>query len=308
MAALERARVRLYSARARRTWPARDGKVIASWNGLMIRAFAEAARAFGRDDYGQAALDAGRFLDSTLVRDARVFRSTLEGRVSGPGLLEDFAAVALAFLDLYALTFDPSWLRRSREITQRAIELFHDAETDTWYDTASDHEPLIVRPREVTDNATPSGTSLVAELLLIWSELDELPEWRTMTETIVARVGAPIAQYPQALGHIAGVADSLVNGGVQVAIAGRVADPLFRELVSRVSTAFVPGLVLAGGDPEASDQPALMRDRVAVEGRATAYVCRGFTCDLPASDPDLLEVQVKQLIGDGARDPAPRPS
>src|SRR5687768_6055190 len=140
LAALERARDRLYAARARRTWPSKDGKVIASWNGLMIRAFAEAARVFGRDDYRQAALDAGGFLSTTLVRNGRLFRSVLDGRVSGPGVLEDFAAVALAFLDLYALTFDVAWLGRSREITEQTVELFHDAVSDAWYDTASDHE------------------------------------------------------------------------------------------------------------------------------------------------------------------------
>jgi hypothetical protein len=233
-----------------------------------------------------------------LVRDGRVFRSALDGRVSGPGVLEDFASVALAFLDVYALTFDVSWLRRSREIAQKAIELFHDEGTDTWYDTAIDHEPLIVRPREVTDNATPSGTSLAAELLLAWSELDDLPEWRTMAETIVARVGEPVAQYPQALGHVAGVADSIVNGSVQVAIAGDPNTPQHRQLVESIASVFVPGLVLAGGHSTDS-QPALMRNREAPAARATAYVCRGFACDLPTSDPAQLERQVKQAVGDG---------
>src|SRR5688572_8159163 len=238
LAALGRARDRLYAARARRTWPGKDGKVIASWNGLMVRALAEAARVFGRDDYREAALDAGRFLSSTLVRDGRVFRSALGGRISGPGVLEDHAAVALAFLDLYSLTFDVSWLRQSRTVTEQTLQFFHDGATDTWYDTASDHEPLIVRPREVTDNATPSGTSLMADLLLSWSELDDEPEWRSMAESIVGRVGHAIAKYPQALGHVAGVADALVNGTVQVAIVGAVSHPRSVELGKRVSSSF----------------------------------------------------------------------
>jgi len=306
LAALGRARDRLYAGRARRTWPGEDGKVIASWNGLMVRARAEAARVFGRDDYREAALDAGRFLPSTLVRDGRVFRSALGGRISGPGVLEDHAAVALAFLDLYSLTFDVSWLRQSRTVTEQTIQFFHDGATETWYDTASDHEPLIVRPREVTDNATPSGTSLMADLLLAWSELDDEPKWRAMAESIVGRVGHAIAQYPQALGHVAGVADALVNGTVQVAIVGKVGDPRHRELVRRVSSSFVPALILAGGDPAVDGQPALMRHRQAVDGRPTAYVCRGFTCDLPTGDPAELERQVKQLVGDGARNAANR--
>jgi uncharacterized protein YyaL (SSP411 family) len=221
-------------------------------------------------------------------------------------MLEDFAAVALAFLELYGLTFDTSWLRRSRTITERTIELFHDAASDTWYDTAVDHERLLVRPREITDNATPSGTSLTAELLLAWADLDNVPEWRSMADRVVSSVGEAIAQYPQALGHLAGVADTIVNGGTQVAIVGEVDHARLRELIARIGTTFAPALTLAGGDPLAEAQPALMRDRTAIGGLPTAYVCRGFTCDLPTSDPAELERQVKLLIGDGAITTEPR--
>jgi uncharacterized protein YyaL (SSP411 family) len=304
--ALARARERLYRARSQRSWPGKDGKVIASWNGLMIRAFVEAARAFNRKDYRLAAEEAGRFLSRTLVKDNRVYRSTLDGRISGPGLLEDFAAVALAFLDLYTLTFDTTWLAQSRAITERTVELFHDAATDTWYDTAVDHEPLLVRPREVTDNATPSGSSLTADLLLTWSELDDRPEWRTLAQAMVARVSHAIAQYPQALGHLAGVAEALVHGSMQVAIVGDPEEGGHRELVARVTASFIPALVLAGGEPSVEGQPALMHNRTAVGGHPTAYVCQGFTCDLPTEDPDELERQVQRLLRDAAPDPVRR--
>jgi uncharacterized protein YyaL (SSP411 family) len=225
-------------------------------------------------------------------------RSALDRRVSGPGVLEDAAAVALGFIDLYSLTFEPGWLQRARDITERTIERFHDTATSTWYDTASDHEALIVRPREVTDNATPSGTSLVAELLQTWSELEPRPEWLSMVERIVGGVAEAITRYPQALGHIASVADTLVHGGSQVALAGDPADPRFRALVNEVSSIFVPALVLAGGDGEKPGQPALMRNRHAIEGRPTAYICRAFTCALPTSDPEQLQRQVRDLIRD----------
>ena len=294
LSALARARERLYRARSQRPWPGKDGKVIASWNGLMIRAFVEAARAFNRNDYRLAAEEAGAFLSRTLVKDNRVYRSTLDGRISGPGILEDFAAVALAFLDLYGLTFDTAWLQHSRAITDRTVELFHDTATDTWYDTAIDHEPLLVRPREVTDNATPSGSSLTADLLLTWSELDDRREWRALAQSMVARVSHAIAQYPQALGHLAGVAEALVHGSTQVAVVGDPEKDGHRELVARVAASFTPSLVLAGGEPSAKGQPALMHDRVALGGRPTAYVCQGFSCDLPTSDPEELERQVSR--------------
>ena len=304
--ALTRARQRLYEQRSKRVWPGKDGKVIASWNGLMIRALAEGARAFGREDYRDGAEAAGRFLVERLVRDSRVSRSTLDGKVSGPGLLEDFAAVALAFLDLYSLTFDTYWLKHSRSITERTIDLFLDRETDTWYDTAADHEQLLVRPREVTDNATPSGTSLVAELLLLWSELDEKPEWRSMAETIVSRVGEAIGVYPQALGYVAGVAEALVNGSVQLALIGDPSDASFQVMTGRAGAVFVPAIVVAGGQPGDGGHPALMRDREALDGRPTAYVCRDFTCSLPTTDPDELERQLQNQLRDGVHDAVPR--
>ena len=299
-AAIARARTQLYDVRAKRPWPTKDDKVIASWNGLMIRAFVEAARAFGSDDYRAAAEGAGRALLSRLVRQGRVSRSSLGDRISGPGLLEDHAAVALAFVDLYGLTFDPAWLRPAREITERTVALFHDAATDTWYDTAADHEALLVRPREVTDNATPSGTSLAADLLLAWAALDGRDDWGALADSAVRQVGEAIAQYPQALGHLAGAADALVNGTTQVAVAGDPAGASFGQLVGRLRPVFLPSVVFAGGLEDAG-QPALMRDRTAIAGAATAYVCRQFTCELPTTDPAELERQVQRLIGDAQR-------
>jgi uncharacterized protein YyaL (SSP411 family) len=149
----------LYTVRSQREWPTKDEKVIASWNGLMIRAFVDAARAFGRDDYREAAQQAGRFLGKQLVRDGRVFRSALGERVSGPGVLEDFAAVGLAFLDLYSLTFETNWLQLSRAVTEKAVELPR-RQSILRHSQRSRATPAA--PRDVTDNATPSGTSLMA--------------------------------------------------------------------------------------------------------------------------------------------------
>jgi uncharacterized protein YyaL (SSP411 family) len=215
-------------------------------------------------------------------------------------MLEDFAAVGLALLDLYSLTFDTSWLEASREITEKAVELFRDADTDTWYDTASDHEQLLIRPREVTDNATPSGTSLMADLLLTWAEFDERAEWRAMAERVVANVGGAIAQYPQALGHVAGVAETVVNGSVQVAIVEAATNGGgSRVFINRLRSTFVPGLVVAGGSAADLKQPALMRNRKPIGDATTVFVCQGFTCDLPTTDPALFERQIQQLVEDG---------
>ena len=127
-----------------------------------------------------------------------------------------------------------------------------------------------------------------------------------MAETIVSRIGEAIAQYPQALGHVAGVADSVVHGEMQVAVAASRTDPTLQLLAGRLGRVFVPGLVVAGGDPADPEQPALMKDRHPIDGRAAAYVCQDFTCDLPTTDADELERQVLRLMGNGTRNAAAR--
>jgi uncharacterized protein YyaL (SSP411 family) len=296
-AALERARSRLQDARSRRNWPARDRKIIAAWNGLMIRAFAEAARAFARPVDREVAVAAGHFLHDRMVHDGRVTRAVLGDRASGAGFLEDQAATGLAFLDLHALTLDPVWLDRSRTVLERGLALFYDGDSDLWYDTAADAEALVVRPREVTDNATPSGVALIAELLLRWAELDDRTGYLDAARSAVSRVVAGLSQYPLAFGHMLGVADSLVNGDVQIALLWTDGGASVGPLHDRIGSQYVPGLVLAGGSGAAPPALALFRGRAPLDGRPTAFVCRGFACDLPATQPDELERQLSSGRG-----------
>src|SRR5688500_17249712 len=193
--AIVRARARLYERRAARVWPGRDEKVLASWNGLMVRAVAEGARAFARDDWRAAAVRSGEFLAREMVRESRVFRSWKDGRVHIPGFLEDHAAVALAFLSLYELTVDQSWLTRARALADAMLASFWDDDANAFFDTAHDHERLITRPREVTDNATPSGTSLAVELLLRLAEVYRDVEMRRRATWMLETLAEPLAQH-----------------------------------------------------------------------------------------------------------------
>ena len=165
------AKQRLLAARASRVRPGRDDKTLASWNGLMVRALAEAARAFDRLSYRADAIRHGEFLFATLVRDGRVYRSYKNGVAKITGYLEDYAALGLAALALYELTFDDVWLTRARLLADASIEWFWDDAAGAFFDTPYDHERLVTRPRDITDNATPSGTSLAAELLARLADL-----------------------------------------------------------------------------------------------------------------------------------------
>ena len=295
--AIARARDRLYEVRAKRVWPGLDDKVLAGWNALMLRGLAEAARAFGDARYRELALRNARFLFENMVRDGRVFRSYKGGAAKLSGYLEDHAGLALAAIAMYELTFDAQWRDWAHTLSETMVTWFWDDRTSAFYDTASDHEQLITRPREVTDNATPSGTSLAAELLVRIAELGHDVDARRRATYVVETLAPVMTRYPTAFGHLLGVADMLVHGATELAIVGDPASADFLALERVVATRFVPALVLAGGDPGDGDRIALLEGRTVREGsRATAYVCRNYACEEPATNPDQLSAQLDALV------------
>jgi uncharacterized protein YyaL (SSP411 family) len=299
-AAIARAAAKLYEVRARRVWPGRDEKILTAWNGLMVRGVAEAARAFGNDAYRDVAIESATFLFDSLCRDGRVFRSYKDGRARIVGYLEDYAALGLAALAVYELTFDAAWLDRARSMGDATIQWFWSDETGAFHDTASDHERLITRPRESADNATPSGTSLAVELLVRLAELLHDVDARRRATYVVETLAPMIGRFPSAFGHLLGAADMLINGAVEVAIVGDVRAPDFVALERAVANEYVPSLVLAGGAQRDDEAIALLAGRDARGGQATAYVCRGYTCDEPATSAAQLTAQLEG-IGDRGR-------
>ncbi len=291
------ARTTLYTAREARVHPGLDDKILAAWNGLMVRSLAEAARAFGDVRWRAEAVRHGEFLVREMVRDGRVMRVHKDGITKGSGFLEDYAAVALAALALYELTFDVAWLARAREISASMVHWFWDDGIGGFFDTAHDAETLIARPRELTDNAVPAGSSLAAELLLRLGDLTGSDEDRRRGAWIVETLGEPLARYPTAFGHALGVAELAVHGGAEVALIGDVSAPDFDALVRETAAHYLPSLVLAGGAPSgagsASDSLPLLRDRAMIENRATAYVCRQYVCAAPVTDVRALGEQLE---------------
>ena len=281
----------LYPIRARRASPARDEKILASWNGLMLRGVATAARAFESEDLTHMAVRNGEFLYREMVNGGRVMRSHTNGQTRINGFLEDHAAVALGFIALYELTFDARWVQRATDIATVMAELFWDDEVGAFFDTARDAEALITRPRDVTDNAMPSGTSLAADLLITLSELTHDTDMQRRAGFLLETVATPLIRYPSAFGHLLGVADMIANGATEVAISGNRNDVRFRALEHEVSSRYVPSLVLAGGD---TSGVALLDGREARNGMPTAYVCRSYACEEPVSDPAALAAQLEK--------------
>ena len=313
--AVRRAKPTLRAARARRVRPARDEKILAAWNGLMLRAVADAARAFGRAEDREAALASGAFLARTLVDAAtgRVMRVYAEvyaevyagapgvagPRARGapvvkiPGFLDDHAAVGLGFLALHALTLDERWLTLARAVGAACVTWFWDERQGAFFDTAHDAERLVTRPRDATDNAVPSGTSLACELLLQLADADGRDDWRRVAERAVSALAEPMARHAPAFGHLLQAADHLVHGATTVALVG-APGPDADALAAALGGAYVPALV-AGGEP-IGRVPGTERTPPAGSA-AAAFVCRHSTCGAPAVTPAALLAQLRAPTG-----------
>ena len=288
------ARTTLFAAREARVHPARDDKILSAWNGLMVRSLADGARAFDDAAWRREAVRHGEFLFRELVRDGRVMRVHKDGVTKGAGFLEDHAAVALAALALYELTFDVRWLERARAVSDAMVQWFWDDTIGGFFDTAQDGEKLIARPRELTDNAVPAGNSLAAELLLRLGDLTGRDDDRRRGAWMVETLGEPLTRYPTAFGYALGAAELAVHGATEVALVGDAGASDFEALVRETASHYLPSLILAGGIASTSEPLPLLRDRPALRGKATAYVCRHYVCDAPVSDARTLGEQLER--------------
>jgi uncharacterized protein YyaL (SSP411 family) len=297
--ALARGRAALLAARASRVRPGLDDKVVAGWNGLMLRAVAEAARLFGRPEDRAAAVRGGEALWEGLVRDGRAVR--VRPAPDAPaigGFLEDHAALGLGFLALWQLTHDDTWLARAEAMEAATATWFWDDALGVWHDTAHDAERLITRPRDVADNAIPSGTSLACELALLMADVTGTEAPRTRALRVLETATAPATRYPTAFGHLLGAVDLAVHGAVEVVLAGTPGAADFEALAAEVARHYLPTLVLAHAGAGADARP-LTRGRQTSGGAATAYVCRGFACEQPVTAPAALAAQLARAVRHG---------
>ena len=294
-AAVARARSVLLPARERRVHPGLDDKVLASWNGLTLSALAEAATALGRADYLAAAVRNAEFLGSQMVRDGRLRRSWKDGRARITGYLEDHSMVGAGFLSLYEATFDRRWLDESRRLAEEALRLFWSAEREIFFDTGHDQEALVVRPRNLFDNAVPSGTSVAIEWLLRLAVV--LGEERY--ETVALKALRPMAdlmqRHPSGFGRYLSALDFHLGPVAEVALVWRPGDERgVAPLRATVFGRYQPNRVVVGaaeGAPGADGLP-LLAERGTVNGRAAAYVCRNNVCQLPVTEPEALARQL----------------
>jgi uncharacterized protein YyaL (SSP411 family) len=288
---ITRARAHLYEARRQRVAPARDDKVLTGWNGLMQRAFAEAGRIFDRQDYRDAAVANAQFLLETMRTDSGLLRSWRNGHARIAAYLEDYSALASALLSTYETTGNATFFSEARTLVDEALTRFWDDKVETFFDTASDHEQLIGRPRELTDNATPSGMSLMAEALLRLAAFTGEDRYRDYATRVLAPLVPDMLKQPLAFGHLLCALDDFVGPMDEVAIVGESDAEGTRALLNIARHVYRPRMVLAQAAPvdaEAQAAVPLLANRPLVDDQPTAYVCRGFVCNQPVNQPDEL--------------------
>jgi uncharacterized protein YyaL (SSP411 family) len=288
---------------------------------MMLRAFAEAGAALERADWIAVAAANAEFVLRELwqagpegsqdgtegsragaegsqgepagARGGRLLRTWKDGRAKLNGYLEDHACFADALVALYEATFEPRWLAAAREVADTILARFADDESGGFYDTASDHEQLVTRPKDIFDNATPSGTSVAADLFSRLALLTDDARYRQAAEGILNPLGLLASEHPTSFGRLLCALDFVIGRPREIAIVGPADSDETRALRRAVFGRFLPNRVVAGTSDgsDAIDIP-LLQDRPLRDGRPTAYVCEGYVCQAPATSPEELGAQL----------------
>jgi uncharacterized protein YyaL (SSP411 family) len=227
--------------------------------------------------------------------DKRLLRTWKAGQAKLKGYLEDYAAVAAALLAVHEATFERRWLDEARGLADEMIRLFWDDRIDGFYDTGSDHEKLIVRPRNLFDNAVPCGSSVAIDVLLRLAVVTGEQPYATAALKALRPMADLMARYPSGFGRFLSALDFHLGPVVEVALVSPPAGDGLRALTSEVFGRYLPNRVVTGmvaGDANAAAGVPLLTGREAVGGKATAYVCRNYTCDLPVTDREALARQL----------------
>ena len=295
-AAIARARATLLDAREQRIHPLRDDKVLTAWNGLMLRSFAEAGAALGRADYRDAARrNAAFLLDNMRDANGRILRTWRNGQAKLPGYLEDYASLADGLLALHEATLEPRWLREAAAVADGMIDLFWDDAVGGFYDTGRDHETLVIRPRDVFDNAQPCGGSVAADALLRLAVITGSDDYAAKAATPLRALQQLLGRAPTATGHWLGALDFYVSLPKEIVIVGPPEHPTTAAMLAEVGRRYLPNRVVVGmPDPAAPPLAGspLLEQRGLIDGQPAAYVCEHYVCQLPVTDAAALGAQL----------------
>ncbi len=282
----------LQIARARRVRPNTDDKVLTAWNALALVAFAEAGRYLKRRDFLDTAICNANFLLNKLYSQKRLLRSWRAGSAKHNAYLEDYASLALGLLALYQSDPNPDWYEKALQLTAEMITEYKDPQGG-FFDTRLDHETLLIRPKDLQDNATPCGNALAASALLQLAAYGDQPEWRNLAEEMLPPMLETAVRHPTAFAKWLYAADFALGPIQEVAILSDPSQAPPQSLIEELWSTYRPRLVAAlSNQPPAHNAPALLKNRPLQNGLATAYICQNSICKHPITSPTQLAAQL----------------
>jgi len=293
--ALTRARKVLFAAREKRVKPDRDEKILTAWNGLMLAGFAEAAAILNRQDYLEVARKNAQFVLDNLRGDGLLLRTYKDGHAKLNAYLEDYAFFVNGLVTLFETSGELQWLEEALSLTTTMINEFWDDEDGGFFYTGRSHETLIVRSKDFFDNATPSGNSVAAEVLLRIGLLTDNADYQRRASSILRLMASTVQRYPSGFGRLLCALDFYVGAPKEIALIGDWDKPETQSLLNEIWSRYLPNKVVATVSPtntRAGDVVPLLRERPQIDGKATVYLCEHFVCKNPTTDPNELASQL----------------
>jgi uncharacterized protein len=291
---IEPGRQKLFLVREKRVKPDRDEKVLTAWNGLMLASFAEAGAILERSDYMDAARRNAEFVLTSLRRDGLLLRTFKDGSAKFNAYLEDYAFFIEGLLTLAETSGELRWLNEALSLTEQMIREFWDDENGGFYFTGQSHEQLIVRSKDYFDNATPSGNSVAAAVLLRLGILTNNDDYRNRAAALLHEISDSARRYPSGFGYALSAADFYLSNPREIAVVSPDRESLsgfLREIWNR----YLPNKVVVAiteEDLAGAEQITLLQNRTLINGKATAYVCEHYTCKVPVHTPAQLAAQL----------------
>ncbi|MGB6646935.1 MAG: thioredoxin domain-containing protein [Bacteroidota bacterium] len=293
-------RKKLQRMRSSRPRPHRDEKILTSWNGLMIGALARAGVVLGRPDYVVAAAGAATFIWQRLYDTERklLLRRYRDAESRFEGQLVDYAFLTDGFLALYESSFDVKWLHRAGELSRRQIDLFWDDAQGGFFETSGNDPSVLFRMKEQHDGAEPSGNSVAVTNLIRLSSITDDEGLREHASRSLAAFSVTMEKQPMVMPNMVTALGHYHRSPLQIVVAGRLGDPRTAEMLDQVTGRYLPNkvlLFLGGGEDEAwlKSMVPWIAGYTMSDDRPTAYVCRGFACDLPTSLPEKVGEQIE---------------
>jgi len=295
-ASLSQSKRKLFEVREQRIKPDRDEKVITAWNGLMLASFAEAGVVLDRPDYLDIARKNARFILSKLQRDGFLLRTYKDGVAKFNAYLEDYAFLIEGLTTLFETSGEIEWLNAALSLTDRMVEEFWDEDNAGFFFTGTSHEKLIVRSKDYFDNATPSGNSVAASVLLRLGILTDSEHFRNLAVSVFREVADSIRKYPSGFGYALSGLDFLLSTPKEVAIIAAEQSSL-NTFVRAAWDKYLPNKVVASalsGDFAAIGSVVLLQNRNLVQGKTAAYVCQNYTCKEPVTEIAAFAEQLSE--------------